>query len=52
MATIFPGMDQDAVAQVYDAGSYIDRIDYTQPCFPPLADEDQIWANERIRERS
>jgi hypothetical protein len=41
---------QDAVAQVYDAGSYIDRIDYTQPCFPPLAEEDQAWAAERIRE--
>ena len=41
---------QETIAQVYDAGSYIDRIDYSQPCFPPLADEDQAWANERIRE--
>jgi hypothetical protein len=41
---------QDVIAQVYDAGSYIDRIDYSQPCFPPLAEQDQAWANERIRD--
>jgi hypothetical protein len=40
---------QDAVAQVYEAGAYRARIDYKQPCFPPLADEDREWANERIR---
>jgi hypothetical protein len=40
---------QDAVAQVYEAGAYRDRIDYTQPCFPPLAGEDQAWADDQIR---
>jgi hypothetical protein len=43
---------QDAIAQVYEAGSYIDRIDYTQPCFPPLDESDQAWANERIQASS
>jgi hypothetical protein len=40
---------QDAIEKVFGAGSYRDRIDYSQPCFPPLADADQAWANELIR---
>jgi hypothetical protein len=39
---------RDAVEKVYSAGSYRDRIDYSQPCFPPLGEVDQAWANERI----
>jgi hypothetical protein len=40
---------QEAIRQVYDAGRYRARINYTRPCFPPLSDQDQAWANERIR---
>jgi hypothetical protein len=40
---------QDAVAQVYEAGSYRDRIDYKQPCSTPLTDEEQAWVNEQIQ---
>jgi hypothetical protein len=40
---------QDAVTQVYEAGAYRVRIDYTRPCFPPLAGEDQAWADDQIR---
>ena len=39
---------QDAVAQVYTAGSYRDRIDYSKPCFPSLSEEGQAWASEKI----
>jgi len=40
---------QAVVAQVYDAGSYRNRIDYSRPCQPPLSAEDQTWADELIR---
>jgi hypothetical protein len=40
---------QDAIDQVYDRGSYRDRIDYTKPCIPPLSDEDRLWADECMR---
>jgi hypothetical protein len=43
---------REVMKKVYDAGRYRARIDYTQPCFPPLADQDQAWANERIRASS
>ena len=39
---------QAVVAQVYDLGSYRYRIDYSRPCQPPLAAEDQAWASELI----
>lgn len=39
---------QDAVEKVYHAGSYRDLIDYSQPCFPELSEQDQKWAKERI----
>lgn len=35
---------QAALAQVYESGMYRDRIDYSAPCQPPLAEEDQTWA--------
>ncbi len=38
-----------ALAQAYDAGSYHQRIDYSQPCQPPLSTEDQAWADELLR---
>ena len=39
---------QTVVGQVYDAGVYRDRIDYSRPCQPPLSADDQAWANELI----
>ena len=39
---------QAAVAQVYEAGSYLQRIDYKSPCQPPLEAEDQTWANRLL----
>src|SRR5262245_1566514 len=49
------GKDPDVVLDVqavleeaYADGAYGDRIDYRVPCRPPLADEDQTWANELI----
>lgn len=38
-----------ALEQAYDAGSYDQRIDYSQPCQPPLSAEMQAWANELVR---
>jgi hypothetical protein len=38
---------QSAVARVYDAGAYENRIDYGAPCRPPLGPEDQAWVNEQ-----
>ena len=43
---------QAAIAQVYDAGSYLRRIDYGCPCRPPLCEEDQAWAHELLRQSS
>jgi hypothetical protein len=40
---------QAVLAQLHDAGSYDDRIDYGAPCRPPLSPEDQAWANERVQ---
>jgi hypothetical protein len=44
MTMIFPGMEQAC-----DAGSYRERIDYHSPSEPPLAAEDQTWADALIR---
>jgi hypothetical protein len=38
---------QRALEQVYEDGSYMLRVSYDEPCEPPLAAEDQQWANER-----
>ncbi len=44
------GLDvRAALQQAYAAGSYAERIDYTQPCQPSLSKEDQAWADEQIR---
>jgi hypothetical protein len=40
---------QAAVAQVYDAGSYRDRIDYGQSCRPPLSEEHRRWAESIVK---
>ena len=36
--------------QVYEAGSYRDRLNYDVPCRPPLTADDQAWANELIKQ--
>ncbi len=41
---------QAAVERVYEAGSYLDRLNYDVPCQPPLAPEDQEWASARVLE--
>ncbi len=37
---------QAALEQVYEDGDYMLRVRYDEPCVPPLAGEDQQWANE------
>ena len=39
---------QSAVARVHEAGRYADRINYGSPCEPPLAAEDQAWAQSLV----
>ncbi len=39
---------QAALEQVYTEGRYARRIRYDQPCEPPLAPDDQIWAIEQL----
>lgn len=41
---------QAVLARTYEAGGYVDRLDYSAPCLPPLSPEDQRWADELIRE--
>lgn len=41
---------QGAVAKLYDAGSYADRIHYDRPCVPSLPADDQAWADQLIVE--
>ncbi len=41
------GLDiRAALDQAYDAGSYNQRIDYTQPCQPPLSAEQLAWLTQ------
>jgi hypothetical protein len=42
---------QAAVEKTHEMGAYLDRIDYRQPCQPPLASEDQAWADRLIGEK-
>src|SRR5207248_1649918 len=41
---------QAVLAQTYEAGCYRDRLHYDAPCVPPLAPDDQAWADGLIRE--
>lgn len=36
---------QMVLAQVYEAGSYGERLDYTVPCVPALSPADQAWVD-------
>ncbi len=38
---------QAAFEQVYDDADYMLRVQYDQPCVPPLSPEDQQWAFEQ-----
>ncbi len=38
---------QAALEQVYTEGRYMRRVRYEEPCDPPLAPNDQLWAAER-----
>jgi hypothetical protein len=38
---------QAAVAKVYEAGSYADRLHYDKPCVPSLSTDDQAWADQQ-----
>ena len=40
-----------ALEQAYDAGSYDQRIDYAQPCQPPLSADIQAWVNQLVEHR-
>ena len=45
------GLDiRAALEQAYEAGSYEQRIDYSQPCQPPLADDVQAWVNQLVEQ--
>jgi hypothetical protein len=39
---------QEAIARVYDDGSYGTRIDYQEPAEPPLSPDDAAWAAELV----
>jgi hypothetical protein len=39
---------QAVLARTYDAGGYAERLNYAAPCIPPLAPEDQAWADTMI----
>jgi len=39
---------QAVLARTYEAGGYVDRLHYAAPCLPPLAPEDQTWADTLI----
>jgi hypothetical protein len=40
---------QAILEQTYDDGCYDDRIDYQQPCRPPLIPRDRSWANKILK---
>jgi hypothetical protein len=42
---------QGALAEAYEAGSYARRVDYAQPCTPPLSPEEQAWADGVLSKR-
>jgi hypothetical protein len=41
---------QAVLERTYEQGCYLDRIDYDQPCKPPLFDEDQAWVKQMLKE--
>lgn len=42
---------QDVFARAYEISPYPDRLDYSQPPDPPLADEDAAWAKQLLTEK-
>jgi Protein of unknown function (DUF4058) len=43
---------QAVVQQTYEAGSYVDRLDYRSACRPPLSAETQQWVDQLVRSSS
>jgi Protein of unknown function (DUF4058) len=43
---------QGLVEQTYEAGSYVDRLNYQSACRPPLSAETQQWADQLVRNSS
>jgi hypothetical protein len=41
---------QAVLAQTYEAGCYRDRLRYDASCVPPLASDDQAWADGLVRQ--
>ncbi|HEY5871445.1 MAG TPA: DUF4058 family protein, partial [Candidatus Tectomicrobia bacterium] len=39
---------QAVLARTYNASGYAERLNYAAPCIPPLAPEDQAWADTII----
>jgi Protein of unknown function (DUF4058) len=39
---------QAAVAKVYEAGCYADRLHYDRPCMPSLSADDKAWADQQV----
>jgi len=43
---------QAVLARTSEAGGYVERLNYAAPCVPPLAPEDQAWADALIHQGS
>jgi len=41
---------QALLDRAYEAGDYADQLDYSRPCVSRLRPDDEVWAQERIRE--
>jgi hypothetical protein len=41
---------QAVLAHTYEAGGYIERLNYAAACVPPLSPEEQAWADVLIRQ--
>jgi hypothetical protein len=39
---------QSVLTQAYDMGRYSERLQYDQPCQPPLTTEQQAWAEKHL----
>lgn len=39
---------QKEIDRLIDLGGYDDRIDYTQPCEPPLSPENEAWMQQKL----
>ncbi len=42
---------QHTLREVYDQAGFDLRIDYTQPCIPPLPKADAVWADTLLQQK-